>query len=318
MDVLNKRLKPLGEVIKEISPAEQIKLDARAKLDEMGAFTLDKLMPLIRLENKEIEASMIETKAFFLPKIRPGQIYTLVGTTNSGKTWNALGSSISWAREGKEVVHISTEDSINDIISYMDTMPDKDELYARIRFIFIEQETPETLMDKLVLFAAAGYEIYTFDYIRASVIAGHDGNLHLTMNKWYNVLRAFLNLYRVAIVAYIQANASMYKGDLVKKLMEDPESILTGLDGGYTPALRSQVLAMLVKNDSGERGMVILKAKFPYTDSLYKIKKYNIDGSNFQLTYEDREYSVAEFFGVNNPQDMSSVVKTKAVRKSLV
>jgi len=111
---------------------------------------------------------------------------------------------------------------------------------------------------------ADSVDVLLLDYLRPDILKTHRGDLHATMGELYKIIRSALERHNFAIIQTIQANATLYKQNL-GEIVEKNESLLyTAIDGGAMSAKRSQFLAMLDKNQQGDRGLYVLKAKGEY------------------------------------------------------
>ena len=264
--------------------ADGIKADG---LDSYGIRSLADLLPEVRLANKLLDASLIDTGSFFFNKIEPKKLYSVVGMTNSGKTWWSLSTAISLAREGKKVGYITTEDTVNDLVSYLDLMDASDEVLERVRVIYVEEVSVLELKNLLGLFDEEAYSIIILDYLRADVLSSHTGDLNHTMGEIFKVIRGQLDKCSISVIATIQANANLYNKNLGEVVNGNIASLFTMIDGGYTTSKRSHAVGLLVKGSgSGGRGVLILKAKRPYYDMVGLVVPYgDIDESVFDIRY---------------------------------
>lgn len=249
--------------------------------------TLAAIIPQIRAENKLIQANLIATNSFFLPQIEPKKLYTVVGMTNSGKTWWSLGTAISLAREGKTVGYITTEDTRNDLVSYLGRMDAADELFSRIKLVYIEELTAQEFKNLFSLMEVEGCSVVILDYLRADILKGHSGDLNHTMGELYKVIRGQLEILNISVISLIQANASLYSKDLGALVNSNVNSLFTMIDGGYTTSKRSHFVGLLVANSSGNRGIMVLKAKFPHNGAIGQVFSYgNVKEIDFSIRYK--------------------------------
>lgn len=254
-------------------------------LEGIGAKSLFDLIPETRKQIEEDRKNRIPTSAFFLPHIEPKKLYTIVGTTNSGKTWWSLGTAISMAREGHMVGYITTEDTRYEIVGYLGLMNETEEYLKNVKLVYVEDFTQNELRLLLQMFDSEGYEIVVFDYIRADILDTFDGNLNLTMRQIFKVIRGQLEKLHISIIATVQANAELYRQNLDDVIVNNPDKLFTMIDGGFETAKRSHVVGLLMrKNDV--RGIAILKAKYPHNEFVGKVFEYGeVSRYDFTIKY---------------------------------
>jgi hypothetical protein len=248
---------------------------------------LSDIIPAARIENAKLEAAGMATPSFFLGKLYPGQLYSIVGMTNSGKTWWSLGTAISLAREGKRIGYITTEDTTNEIASYLEQIDASEESISRIEVAYIEDVNEQEIRDLVKMFHSNGCDIVMIDYLRPDILTSHHGDLNLTMGKLFKVLRGLLETIPITIIQTIQANAALYNKGLVETFQKNPDSLLTMIDGGYTAAKRSQVLGIIVQNDKQQKGVLVLKAKHHFKTFEGNVFVYDsVRESDFTINYD--------------------------------
>ena len=249
--------------------------------------SLADIVPQARLENEIAEKTKISTDSFFFDKIYKGQLYTVVGMTNSGKTWWSLGTALSLAAEGHNVGYITTEDTTNELVSYLDGLDVDTDAFSRVHLRYVEEASEEGLRELIRSFHSEfGCEIVIVEYLRPDLFAGHKGDLNHTMGVLFKVLRGLLEELPITIIETIQANAALYQKDLGAILARNPNELFTYIDGGYTTAKRSQTVALIVKNKQNQRGIMILKAKHKYHDKIGKVFTYgNVREIDFGISY---------------------------------
>lgn len=289
--MVNKKL--LGNILLE----ERDELVEKLKL--AGIFKLSDIIPTVREEIAENMLKMVDTDAFFLPRIEHKKLYTVVGMTNSGKTWWSLGTAISLAREGMNVSYITTEDTIHDLVGYLHLMDARDELFERLTIRYVEDISSAELREMLQLMDESGTDIVVIDYIRADVLRTHSGDLNQTMREIFKVLRGQLEVLDLTIIATIQANASLYTKDLGSIVESNVNSLFTMIDGGFITSQRSHVLGLLVKSGP-KRGVMVLKAKTPWNETIGQVFEYGqVRESDFRIRYKEGQ-TFANFNSANN------------------
>ncbi len=287
-------------------------MEKRITLKEGSSIrTLRDIIPEARKENAEREALAIPTNSFFLERVYPGELYTVIGTTNSGKTWWSLGTGISLVREGRTVGYITTEDTTNDIVSYLDEFDEDDEVFDGICMRYLEDVSAQGLRLLIKELYNAGCDVIMIDYLRTDILSSHSGDINLTMGTLFKTLRGALQEFPVSIIQTIQANASLYNEGVLKTYEKKESAILTMVDGGYTASKRSHGLGVLIEHN-GEKGILALKTKdrrggggLAGTVFFYGEVKY----TNFDIKYKKGVY--ANSLG---PQKTNSGSKVNVVK----
>ena len=249
--------------------------------------SLADIVPQARLENEIAEKTKITTESFFFDTLYRGQLYTVVGMTNSGKTWWSLGTAISLAKEGHKIGYITTEDTTNELVSYLENLDADFEAFKNIHIKYVEEASEEGLRELIREFHNEfECNIIIVEYLRPDLFASHRGDLNHTMGTLFKVLRGLLEELPITIIQTIQANAALYQKDLGAILSRNPNELFTYIDGGYTTAKRSQTVGLIVKNKQNQRGIMVLKAKHKYIDKIGKVIMYgNVRDIDFGISY---------------------------------
>jgi hypothetical protein len=245
---------------------------------------------LIELELEEKNKKL--TNAFFLPALKGGHLYTVIAPSNAGKTWFSLSTALSLAREGRKVFYVSTEDSSTEIASYLEEMykatEDKSFL-ENIYWNFTTNITKDALHNLLVN-ASQVAEAMVLDYVRPDFIElpKATDSLYMLVSDFYEVVRNFLanEGRQFSIIQTIQANPEMYRADILKELMENPNRLATMIDGGNTTFRRSQVVAILYYNEI-EKQRYIIPIKAKHTDYKHRnqLIRFSVNTATFAIEY---------------------------------
>lgn len=284
--------------------------------------SLSQLIPPMRAKIAEANKNRIKTDSFFLPTLSPHMLYTVVGTTNAGKTYFSLGTAVSLAKEGKKIGYITTEDTSQDLVEHLENLDADNDALARIFPLYLEDVSADNFRKVLQVLVAQGCDVIIIDYLRPDLLQEHTGDLNYTMGKIFKIIRGQIEQLNVAIIATIQANAALYQQDIGSLIEKNPNKLFTMIDGGYTASKRSHVLALLVKNNNGKKGIVLLKAKHPYNKEIGNVYEYGeVNDMDFSIRYEKpRSYEgwSSNTFNSNSSRDIevtkSSIGKYVKVR----
>lgn len=276
--------------------------------NKLNIRSLADIIPQARLENEQAEKTKISTKSFFFEEIYKGQLYTIVGMTNSGKTWWSLGTALSLAAEGHNVGYVTTEDTTNELVGYLDGLDVDYDAFKRVHIRYVEDLNEDGLRTLVRTFHEDfKCDIIVLEYLRPDLYSGHKGDLNHTMGVLFKVIRGLLEELPISIIQTVQANASLYQKNLGDIMNKNVNELFTYIDGGYTTAKRSQTVGIIVKNNSNERGILILKAKHKNHNKIGKVVPYgDIRRSDFGIGYEAAiDYKTFEFYKPAKPLSAS-------------
>jgi len=264
------------------------------------------ILPRLKEQIKNDKLNDIPTEAFPTWKISSGELHTVVATSNTGKTFLTWGTAMTMTAEGRKVGVITTEDSEKQIVKWMSLYKPDEEIFGRIYVVYVEQLTEQDLRDLLFDFSQ-NVDVLMIDYIQASMMSEFRGDLYHAMGRIYTILRGSMEKNNYGVIATIQANASLYKNNIMELIEKNEDAIGAGIDGGMMTIKKSHFLAVLVRNEQGKRGLYVVKAKGEFHYMVGAVYAYGSVSDNFMISYQRAPMNMEEFMNWgkigNGPQN---------------
>jgi hypothetical protein len=285
------------EKINDKNLLEQL-MEVEVKAPQSEFKTLGEILNEGEREAAIDEQTRVTTDKFLFP-LSMGKLYTIVGITNVGKTWWSLATAVSLARELKDgkIGFLSTEDTEVDFWENLGETDVRDEINIHDKFIYkcvIETLSMDGFEKLLQGFLDEGCRIIVVDYLRPDMWEGHKDNANLTMGKFYQVYRNFLekNSRKISIVQTVQANASLYAKDFYKQITENAEKVLTQIDGGYTASKRSHGVAFIVRLEKEASTNKNEKAWYFYIAKVKGHKYFGMNGQTYRYIINPKTFDI--------------------------
>jgi len=206
---------------------------------------------------------------------------------------------MSLAKEGHKVGVITTEDSEKQIVKWMSLYKPDEQILGSIYTFYLEQLTSREFADLLFEFSQV-VDVLIIDYIQGNMLKSNTESLYHAMTAVYDVIRHSLNNYNYGIIATIQANASLYKNNIMEIVEKNENAIGASIDGGMMTIKKSHFLSVLVINDKGQRGLYVVKGKGEFHHMVGSVYVYGSVSENFTIQYKRAPMTLEEFMKSGN------------------
>lgn len=221
---------------------------------------------------------------FPLPILK-GKLNSVVAPSHSGKTIYGMGLAFSLARAGKKVMFLSTEEDFHAFIDKSMNVDSGDVAWNNISFHYGSNFDRNSWEDFIRAVADDGIEFLVIDYLKKSMWKNYSSD-HVVMEEINSgLLKVNAELdNKLGIFAFVQGNRMAFDENKasLEELVKDTSKIALMIDGGM-PVYRSADNLLFIKNDRGQRYLVVGKCRRNY-DMVGSRTQYDVNLDDMSIT----------------------------------
>jgi KaiC/GvpD/RAD55 family RecA-like ATPase len=275
-----------AETIKVLGTFEGQEIDSERLIHKFNKKfpTMDEGLAGRRECIREELAAQFNISGFPLPILK-GKLNSIVAPSHTGKTIYGIALALTLAREGKEVLFLTTEEDQASFEQKTMSVELSDPAWENLTIIYGAKFNEKTWEQFIKDTSDDHTEFLVIDYLKKSMWAEKLSD-HVVMEEMNSILlkvNAELE-NKLSIFAFVQGNRLAFdaKKASLEELVKDTSQVALMIDGGM-PVYRSADNLIFIKNEKGQRYLVVAKCRRNY-DMVGSRTQYNVDLDTMNIT----------------------------------